>query len=113
MIIVQQPRPCGIYTHQQRGRDYSSYYWSGGTRPTHQKTAHAIMELQGKISIIPSATRSCDQPAFILRAITVVSQKYAHPQKYTHPPFLLQVTAKGHLLLESTPTQQAKTIYIR
>ena len=41
---------------------------------------------------------------------TVASRKYAHPQKYTNPPFLLKVIAKGHLLLESTPTQQTKII---
>ena len=41
---------------------------------------------------------------------TVDSLKYAHPRKYTHPPFLLKVIAKGHLLLEIMPTQQTKTI---
>ena len=30
-------------------------------------------------------------------------------QKYTHPPFSWQVVAKGHLLLESTPTLLART----
>ena len=30
--------------------------------------------------------------------VTVVSRKYAHPQKYAHPPFLRQVVAKGDLL---------------
>ena len=35
---------------------------------------------------------------------TAVSQKYAHP------PFLLQVIAKGPLLLKSMPTQQTKII---
>ena len=35
---------------------------------------------------------------------TVASRKYAHP------PLLLKVIAKGHLLLESTPTQQTKII---
>ena len=39
---------------------------------------------------------------------TVVSRKYAHPRKYTHPPLLRQVVAKGHLLLESTPTLLAR-----
>ena len=28
--------------------------------------------------------------------------------RYAHPPFLLKVIAKGHLLLESMPTQQTK-----
>ena len=42
--------------------------------------------------------------------ITVVSQKYTHPRKYAHPPFLLQVIAKSHLLLKSTPTQQTEII---
>jgi len=36
--------------------------------------------------------------------ITVDSQKYAHP------PFSLKVIAKGHVLLESMPTQQTKKI---
>jgi len=31
-------------------------------------------------------------------------------RKYTNPPFLLKVIAKGHSLLESTPTQQTKII---
>ena len=39
---------------------------------------------------------------------TVVSRKYAHPRKYTHPPFSRQVVAKGHLLLESTSTLLAR-----
>jgi len=37
---------------------------------------------------------------FLLYHRTVASRKYAHP------PFSLNVIAKGHLLLESTPTQQ-------
>ena len=41
---------------------------------------------------------------------TVGSQKYAHPRKYAHSPFSLKVIAKGHLLLESMPTQQTKII---
>ena len=39
---------------------------------------------------------------------TVASRKHAHPRKYTHPSFWLK--AKGHLLLESTPTQQTKMV---
>ena len=41
---------------------------------------------------------------FTQNVYTVASQKYAHP------PFPLKVIAKGHLLLESTPTQQNKII---
>ena len=61
------------------------------------------------------------QTACILEAISSTSRrecsywyrslsKIRPPRKYTHPPFSLQVIAKGHLLLESTPTQQTKTI---
>ena len=42
--------------------------------------------------------------------VTVASRKYAHLRKYAHHLFLLKVIAKGHLLLESTPTQQTKII---
>ena len=45
-----------------------------------------------------------DTPAHSLTS-TVASRKYAHLRKYAYPPFSLKVIAKGHLLLESTPTQ--------
>ena len=45
----------------------------------------------------------------VIRHCTIVFQINVHPQKYAHPPFSLQVIAKGHSLLKSTPTQQTKT----
>jgi len=36
--------------------------------------------------------------------------KYAHQRKYVHPPFSLQVIAKGHLLLERMSTQQTEYV---
>ena len=42
---------------------------------------------------------------------TTASRKYAHPWKYTHPSFSLQVIAKRPLLLESMPRQRTKIIF--
>ena len=44
------------------------------------------------------------------RLSKICPRKYTHPRKYAQPRFLLKVIAKGHLLLESTPTQQTKII---
>ena len=46
-----------------------------------------------------------------IKFLCLESRKYIHPWKYTHPPpfFQRQVVAKGHLLLETTPTLFAQT----
>ena len=48
-------------------------------------------------------TFMCLQYPFLCCIDTVVSRKYGRP-----PPFSRQVVAKGHLLLESTPTLLAQ-----
>ena len=37
------------------------------------------------------------------RSRTIISRKYAHPQKYAHPPFLTEVVAKGAFLSKVRP----------
>ena len=77
------------------------------------KRAKLVELLNDEMGILPGyeviahhyLTMLCEQTK---ETSTVVSRKYAHPRKYVHPPFSRQVVAKGHLLLESTPTLLGK-----
>ena len=47
---------------------------------------------------------SCQGVSFAVWS-NLASRKYTYPRKYAHPPLSPKVIAKGHLLLESMPTQ--------
>jgi len=50
----------------------------------------------------------CTAKTVVAFARCIIVSKIHPPPEYTHPPFSLQVIAKGHLLPETTPTQKPK-----
>jgi len=70
--------------------------WSGAVSLTELDTPSSVSQLE------KLRTNEFQHP------ITVASWKYAHLRKYAHPPFSMKVIAKGHLLLESIPTNKPK-----